>query len=311
MELRLDDDQKALLDSVQTLLRRHAGPARARQLGGDRPSYDTDLDRALDEAGFLDLARHDDAGPLEAALVVEAVTRAAGVVAIGSRALVAPAVCDGLPPGPIALGVAGFSGPVRYATSARSALFVDGDHVRVVDLTPDLVEPVPARYGYPMGRIRPGGTARPLEGPAARMVAWWRVALAVEMAGALQQALDLTVDHVTNREQFGHPLGSLQAVQHGLAEAAVAVQGARWLALEAAWLGAPEEAAATAVTHASWAARTVFPVLHQLTGAIGFTTEYDLHLWTMRLPALWQEVEWIGNPGAAVAAARWNPEAAA
>jgi alkylation response protein AidB-like acyl-CoA dehydrogenase len=308
VEFELDDDQRALLDAVETLLERRAGPARARELGADEPEYDAELDRALTEAGFLDLSRADDAGPLEAALVVEAVSRAAGVAAVGVRALVAPAVCDEVPDGPIALTRAGFEGPVRYATGARSLLIADGDGAGIVNLTPAMVEPVRSRYGYPMGRIHSIPTPRSLNGPSTRVLAWWRVALATELVGAMGAALDLTVDHVTNREQFGQPLGSFQAIQHGLAEATVAVQGARWLTLEAAWLGAPDEAAATAATHAAGAARALFPMLHQFTGAIGFTTEYDLHLWTMRLPALWQEVEWIGNPAAAVASARWNAE---
>ena len=69
--------------------------------------------------------------------------------------------------------------------------------------------------------------------------AWWRIALAVELVGSMRAALDLTVAHVSDRIQFGRPIGSFQAVQHGLAKCAVAIEGARWLAYEAAWSGDP------------------------------------------------------------------------
>ncbi len=70
----------------------------------------------------------------------------------------------------------------------------------------------------------------------------------------MSAALRLTVDHTRERKQFGRPIGSFQAVQHRLAELAVLVEGARWLALEAAFLGAPDDAADLALTHACVAA---------------------------------------------------------
>lgn len=311
MEFAFDDDQEALVGSVAKLLGRYAGPTRARELGGDDPAYDFALESALIDAGFLDLARNEDAGPLEAALVVEAVTRAAGVMAVGARALVAPAILDEVPPGPVALTREGYGGPVRFATDARTLLVAGADGVRVVEIDPALVEPVPSRFGYPMGRFVEVPPGRVLDGGSSvRMLAWWRVALAVELAGAMRAALDLTVEHVKQREQFGRPLGSFQAIQHRLAEALVAVEASRWLALEAAGLDASPEAAAAAAVQAVLAARVVFPTVHQFTGAIGFTTEYDLHVWTLRLPALWVEAGWMGDPGIAVTSARWGPAAA-
>ena len=73
------------------------------------------------------------------------------------------------------------------------------------------------------------------------------------------------------------------------------VEGARWLALEAAFLGAPDGAAELAATHACVAARRVCADTHQFSGAIGFAEEYDLHLWTMRLPALVAEAGWLAR----------------
>jgi hypothetical protein len=54
------------------------------------------------------------------------------------------------------------------------------------------------------------------------------------------------------------------------------------------------------------AARTIAVDLHQLSGAIGFTEEYDLHLWTMRAQALRTELGGIGAHARAVTAGRWG-----
>jgi alkylation response protein AidB-like acyl-CoA dehydrogenase len=161
------------------------------------------------------------------------------------------------------------------------------------------------RYGYPFAMLRLGA-GEPVDVVPARLRDWWRVALAVELAGTMTAALDVTVDYVRERQQFGRPIGSFQALQHRLAECAVGARAARWMALEAAWLGAPPEAAAAALSYALVAADRIFADTHQCTGAIGFTTEYDLHLWTMRIPSLKAEAELLGSPGAAVAAERWG-----
>ena len=80
MDFDLAGHQQALLDAVTTLLGRHAGPARCRALGGASPDYDRALDDAMHAAGFVDVAVDPGAGPLDAALVAEAVAGAAGVI---------------------------------------------------------------------------------------------------------------------------------------------------------------------------------------------------------------------------------------
>jgi hypothetical protein len=91
--------------------------------------------------------------------------------------------------------------------------------------------------------------------------------------------------YLTQREQFGRPIGSFQAVQHRLADCAVQIEGARWLAYEAAAQGAPAEGAACAAGFALAVAGRVHRETHQLSGAIGYTTEHDLHVWSLRLLA--------------------------
>jgi alkylation response protein AidB-like acyl-CoA dehydrogenase len=306
MRFALNDDQAALVDAVRALTTRHAGASRARALGGATPSYDAELDAAIDAAGFYALFDDDRAGPLEAALVVEEVARAGGVVSAGGRGLVYPAIVGVPVPGPVALTAAAYGGPVRFAVpGARLVVVGESDDARTLTLDEADVEPVDARFGYPVARPgRVDGTTLG-SGSAERARAWWRVALAVELAGTMRAALDLTLAYVAERRQFNRPIGSFQAVQHRLAECAVAVDGAHWLALEAAWTGGRPEAAAVALTYAADAAQRLFMETHQLTGAMGFTEEYDLHLWTMRIPTLRAEANALGSAARASARERW------
>lgn len=315
MNFDLDQEQRAIVDAVEALLERYAGPARAIALAADG-QYDDALDGALEQAGFSDIVAPDGAGTLEAALLVEAVARAAGTVAFGATALVAPALTGESLPGPVALAVAGRDVPVRFATQARTVLVLDNDDVRAVDARGAAVEPVATSFGYPMGRFAAGTLdgGRLLDARAAsagdrsaadQMQSWWRVAVAAEAVGSMRAALDVTTEYLKQRRQFGRAIGSFQAVQHRLAECAVLIEGSRWLTYEAAWSGASPQSATVAAAHALQVAGRVFAETHQLSGAIGFTCEHDLHVWTMRLQALRLELGGVGAERRAVADARW------
>ena len=305
MRFVLDDEQRALIDAVTTLLDRHAGPDRIRALGGVEPRYDTELSWELTRSGYTNCFQSPDTGPLEAALVVEAVARSLGVTSAGATCLIAPATIGELPDGPIAVVRAGAHGPARYVADATTILVVGDDEVRRIAASGD-GERVRSAYGYPMGRVGSDpGEVVPGVLPE-RATAWWRVALAIELVGTMTAALEHTITYVRDRHQFGRPIGSFQALQHRLAESTVLAEGSRWLALEAAWNGAPTENSAAALAHAVTAAKRIMTETHQLTGAMGFTTEYDLHLWTMRIPALVREAEAMTPPGRAVAESRWS-----
>jgi len=308
VNFELSDDQKAILESVGALLVRHAGAERAIALAA-KAEYDGALEAALADAGFFGLAVEADTGPLEAALLVEASARAGAVAAVGARALVAPqVVAGGELAGPVALAVAGRDVPVRFAAHARHALVLDGDVARRVELGPGDVAPVRSSFGFPMGRIAAAALAGGESlgaGSGERLRRWWRVATAVETGGTLRAALDVTLRYVRERRQFGRAIGSFQGVQHRLAHADVQVEGVRWLALEAAGLDAPEELSAVAAAHAAAAAKSVFDETHQFSGAMGFTREHDLHVWSMRLQALRLELGGVEAHRRAVAEARW------
>lgn len=109
----------------------------------------------------------------------------------------------------------------------------------------------------------------------------------VQLAGLGRKVLDLTTAFVKERKQFGVPVGSFQAVQHHLADMAVSVSKVEHLARQAVWTvaeGAHDRE--KHVSRAKHAASYLIPetcwTAHQCFGAIGFTWEHDLHLYTRR-----------------------------
>lgn len=115
-------------------------------------------------------------------------------------------------------------------------------------------------------------------------------AWAIQMVGAGKSVADRTLEYVKERRQFGRPIGAFQAIQHYMADMAIKVKSAQHLANRAAWsldnVDDPTEVA-RAVSQAKWAANTLMPEVcwtaHQSHGAIGFTWEHDLHLYTRRV----------------------------
>ncbi len=110
--------------------------------------------------------------------------------------------------------------------------------------------------------------------------------------GLCEGALALSVKHASTREQFGRPIGSFQAIAFRCVDMRLAIDGARALAHRAAWAideGRPSALhAAAAKAHADEMVELVTANAHQVHGAIGFSTEYDLHLYTTRARAFAQ-----------------------
>jgi alkylation response protein AidB-like acyl-CoA dehydrogenase len=138
--------------------------------------------------------------------------------------------------------------------------------------------------------------------------------LAAKMAGALGAALDLSVEYTRQRQQFGKPLASFQAIQQQLAvlaEEAAAADMAAASAFRAADLVEKEGGdawfeIACAKLRANQAARIGTGIAHQVHGAMGFTAEYRLQHLTKRLWA-WgsehgNERYWSDRIGARIAA---------
>ena len=108
---------------------------------------------------------------------------------------------------------------------------------------------------------------------------WW---------ATMQGAVDLATEYAKERRQYGAPIGSFQAVQHLLADALVVTEGARSVALHAAWavdaLRPAEALAAAAIAKAygARAARTVCETAIQVHGGIGNTWECLAHVFLRR-----------------------------
>ncbi|MCI3241231.1 acyl-CoA dehydrogenase family protein [Streptomyces spinosisporus] len=107
--------------------------------------------------------------------------------------------------------------------------------------------------------------------------------LACEAVGAADRALERTVGYVRQREQFGRPIGSFQAVKHRLADVYVQLQAARSAAYYAAWSTAHDEhVGPLALAQSLEALRTAAAEAVQLHGGIGFTWEHEAHLYFKR-----------------------------
>jgi alkylation response protein AidB-like acyl-CoA dehydrogenase len=126
---------------------------------------------------------------------------------------------------------------------------------------------------------------------------WWAL-LAVESVGVADAALQAAVTYAGEREQFGRPIGSFQAVKHRCADMLVRVESARaaaYYAIAAIENDAADAAEAAHITQAIGAKLTT-KVTHEsihVHGAMGFTWEHDCHLWVRR--AKTNEIAW-GRP---------------
>ncbi len=304
MDFDLNADQEQLQDAVA-----HASAKyRTAPIHPVFHAYDTDLDRDLGQGGFFDVQRQDGYGPLDAALTVETLSRLPRCAEIGASLLVAPKLLADALPRPIALLSRPDVAAARFLAQAKTAIIDAGDDVLILDLEGMARVETESLYAYPFGAFasppdlsrarRLGATAVPV------LRQWWRLVIAMEAVGALQAALEFTVEYLKTRRQFGRPLGSFQAIQHRLAGGTALIQGLRWQALNAAWSQDPVDAA-LAATFAQEAAQSVAYDLHQFSGALGLTLEHPLHFWTWRLKALQGELDALHGQAAAAADLAW------
>jgi alkylation response protein AidB-like acyl-CoA dehydrogenase len=126
------------------------------------------------------------------------------------------------------------------------------------------------------------------------------LAAAAELVGIARRLVEMTVEYAKARHQFGKPIGSFQAVKHHLASAHVALELARPVVYRAAYSSAYDDPdrklhVSMAKAEASQAAMIAARAALQCHGAIGYTVEYDLHLWMKRawsLAASWGDAAW-------------------
>jgi hypothetical protein len=124
--------------------------------------------------------------------------------------------------------------------------------------------------------------------------------VAAQLLGIADHMIELTAEYARQREQFGKPIGSFQAVKHLLADALLKLDFARPAVYRAAWSVARDEPTRSrdvsmAKAFAGEAADRAARASLQIHGAIGYTWEHDLHLWMKKgwaLSAAWGDAAW-------------------
>jgi acyl-CoA dehydrogenase len=314
----------------------------AESIFGDAASNDTGFDagvwRTLEETGLARLTLPGEAGGSEGTLEDAAVV----LVAAGAHAARVPLVETDLlagwllhtagvplPDGPLTavageLDVEGTTvrGELRRVPWARAAAGVavlTSSHVVLLDpATLEITEGANLAE-EPRDTVTVDGAAAAVveapEGAAAELRLRAALGRALLLAGAARAALAASVRYAGERVQFGRQIGRFQAVQQQLALAAGEVAAASAAASAAARVAADagfaapstRVAVAAAKSRTGEAAGAVARIAHQVHGAIGFTREHDLRLWTTRLWA-WREedgsdAEWNTELGATALAA--------
>ena len=262
---------------------------------------DTTAWRHLEESGLTRLNSTEDSGggPSEVAVILRALARHGVTVPVAETDVLAcwlAGLADLEVPqsGPLTVATALTGVPYANESAAVVLALPDGDRLRVTVLTPAELSITTGHNagGEPRDKIGadlPDSAFVTVEAKAelVRRGAWARC---MQIIGALDAAVEFSVAHTREREQFGRPLSAFQAVQHTLAGMAGEVERARAaadLAVAAAadfGFGSPQ--ADYAVTVAKVTLGQVVPAVvtsaHQLHGAIGVTIEHRLWLSTMR-----------------------------
>jgi alkylation response protein AidB-like acyl-CoA dehydrogenase len=147
-----------------------------------------------------------------------------------------------------------------------------------------------------------------------RALSEWQLLTAASLVGIAARSLDIGVDYVKSREQFGRSIGSFQALQHGLADLPGLIDGARLLTFKAAWItemtdrtapmatdvddnevNDPTALALMAYVFATEVAAQVTDRVLHYHGGYGFAEEYDIGLYYRRARG-WPLV--LGDPAA-------------
>ena len=164
----------------------------------------------------------------------------------------------------------------------RNAPGVELRAVSTLDVTRDLATLV--LEGAPATAVgEPGNACAALE----RALDEATALLCAEMVGGMEQVLETAVDYAANRFQFGRAIGSFQAIKHKCADMLIDFEGARTAtraALEA-WAAQDDEApilTSVAKSHASQAYVRMATENLQVHGGVGYTWEYDAHLYFRR-----------------------------
>lgn len=299
MDFAENDDQRAFLAVLDQMADHAAGWIEAE--GWSRYRWNAVLDDLLETQGFYDAATEETLGPLAASAMIMRLSRLSGLVECAASSLLRPLLGCHIPR-PIAV-VRG-RGAVRFLPVARSVVRFDDDQIFVANL-PSSPKAAPSQYAYPMAALPDGLDWSACDIDADAVWNRWRVAVAAELTGVLQGGLSSVIEHVSERRQFGRPIGSFQGIQQRLATASAAIEAANWLVLRASWSGAPQDAQA-ALSHVQAASTGIVYDFHQFMGAMGITLEHPLHRWTYRARLLRSEFGGAAAEFDSLAVAKWG-----
>jgi alkylation response protein AidB-like acyl-CoA dehydrogenase len=293
MDFDLTEDQKEIKGVAHELLASRSSWAKVRE-AAEAGRYDDSLRRELNELGWPGIAVAEEHGGqglgiVELSVLAEELGYACASTPLLASAAAAAAIqaaggaeqqaqwLPGLASGELAAGV-GSRELAADAAGSDLVIVIDGDDAQLI-ASPQ-TKPFDAidqtrRYASLAGE----GTAEQLGTDAAERI---RIVIAAEVLGICQRAVEMTLEYVKERKQFGVPVGSFQAVSHRCAEMLRYTESVRSTVYFAAWAADadPErlpEAAALAAAAAAEAGREVTAGAIQAHGGIGFTWEADVH----------------------------------
>jgi alkylation response protein AidB-like acyl-CoA dehydrogenase len=305
MRFDFDDEQREIKDTARSFLTSRFKPEKVRELA-EAGEYDESLWTEVGELGWPGIAIAEEHGGQGLGLVeliilceeagyacapLPLLSNAAAGIAIeaaGSeeqKSDYLPGIASGQARGAIgdeAVVVDGPGAEVAVLFGPEGATIVKASEAGLEPL--DLIDAT-RRYSKPGA---PGGAQLPgdLGIASARMT----VAVAADLVGVAQKAMEMAVEYAKERHQFDRPIGAYQAVSHQCAQMLYDVEEARSLTYFAAWAADAEPeslqlAAAMAKARASDAAWDVCKTSIQVHGGIGFTWEHDLHFLLKRARA--------------------------
>jgi alkylation response protein AidB-like acyl-CoA dehydrogenase len=291
MDFDLSQDQKDIKGVARELLTARSPWAKVRE-AAEAQRYDDALWSELVGLGWPGIAVPEEhggqgLGTVELCALVEELGYACAATPFLSTAAAAAAIGAVGTPEQQAKWLPGLASGEQTAGIGTRALCADGEGAAVVVLIDgDEAVLVESPQATPVISIDPTrrfasieGDGDPLGASAADRI---RVAIAAEVVGLSQRALEMSLEYVKDRKQFGVPVGSFQAVGHRCAEMLRATESTRSTAYFAAWAADadPErlpEAAALAAAAAADGGREVTASAIQAHGGIGFTWEADVH----------------------------------
>jgi len=308
MLLEFDADQRLWQQTVRDVLAKQCPPSLVRGVaeGGVDPSP---LWKVYLDLGWTEL--NDPASAVELAIVCEELGRATDPTPfLATMSQFAPLAGDRFEPHEsgtaVYTGVSAHRDDEGWVLHGMARHVLDGDRVDRLAVVTDagvfiiaadqvsarrsaVFDPVLHVADLSFNDVRvPDSTRVTVDRERANHVAL--TGMAITMVGACQRILDLVLEHVRSRHQFGVPIGSFQAVQHKAADMHVAVERARALSYFAALTIAVDDprrrlAAAMAKAAAGECQSLVFRHGLQLHGAMGFTWENDLQFALKRAKA--------------------------